>query len=665
MSSTTGNINNYEKESEEHIMICLSASPSNAKIIATGEKMAHAFGGRLTALYVKTKSSEYMSDEDNERLTYHMKLAEHAGATITTVYNEDVPYQIAEFARISGVTKLVIGRSAINHKHIFGKPGLTEKLIEIAPTLDIHIIPDSLADNKYSKRKKNFVYGIIPTGMDLLITIWILLITTVIAGLCWHFNIAHESIAAVYILGVFISSIMTKSYSCGIINSFAGVLLFSFLFTEPRFTIRAKEIGYLFTIDIMLIVSLVTATLANKLKRHAKESAQSAYRMRILLDTNQLLQKAEDDFTMIQVATSQLSKLLDRNIVFYVEEHEGLSKEYISDANPKVDTNIFSADEEKKAAEWAFANQKRAGAGTDIFREARCLYLAIRKNHKVFGVVGIQVDSKPLDSFEYSIVLTVLGECALAIENSRNAKEKEDAAVMAKNEQLRANLLRSISHDLRTPLTTISGNADALISNGDKIDAAVQKQMLMDIYDDSIWLNNLVENLLSATRIEEGRMNLRISAELVEEVIQEALHHVNCKCREHIIDVTLEDEFLLAKMDSRLIVQVIINLVDNAVKHTPAGAAISISAKEKEGMIYISVADNGVGISEDAKPHIFDMFYTDKNKIADSHRSLGLGLALCKSIITAHGGEIQLTDNKPHGSIFTFTLPKEEVKLDE
>lgn len=665
MTSITDNLNNHKKECEEHIMVCLSSSPSNAKIIATAEKMALAFGGKLTALYVKTKSSDFMSDEDKARLSYHIKIAEQAGASVTTVYSEDVPYQIAEYARISGVTKLVIGRSAIDHKHIWGKTNLTEKLIEIAPNLDIHIIPDSFNEKKYKEQKKKFAYDILPTTADLLISIFIVVTATAIAYLCWQFEVTQGNIIAVYILGVFITSVMTKSYGCSIMNSFASVLLFNFLFIDPLFSLRAKDIGYFVTFAIMLIVSLLTAALTDKLKRHAKESAQAAYRTRILLDTNQLLQKEKDDFEIIQISAGQLLKLLDRNIVFYIVENGILGKPYVCDVNPEVKTDFFLSDKEREAAEWVLQNQKRAGAGTDIFHDAKGLYFAIRINHMVFGVIGIQVGMDPLDSFENNIILSILGECALAIANNRNAKEKEAAAVMVKNEQLRANLLRSISHDFRTPLTTISGNADALITNSDKIGPDVQKQMLTDIYEDSMWLNDLVENLLSITRIEEGRMNLHISAELVEEVIQEALHHVNRKCKEHTITVSVEKELMLAKMDSRLIVQVIINLVDNAIKYTTVGSTIEISAKEKKDMVCISIADNGSGIAEEIKPHVFDMFFTGKNKIVDSRRSLGLGLALCKSIITAHGGKIELKDNEPHGSIFTFTLPKEEVKLYE
>ena len=263
------------------------------------------------------------------------------------------------------------------------------------------------------------------------------------------------------------------------------------------------------------------------------------------------------------------------------------------------------------------------------------------------------------------MLLSILGECALALENIRNQREKEEAAVLAKNEQLRANLLRAISHDLRTPLTSISGSAGNLLGNYQKMDEATRLQTFTDIYDDSMWLINLVENLLAITRIEDGRVDLTHSVELMDEVVAEALRHVNRKSREHTIKVSSAQELILARIDGKLIVQVIINLVDNAIKYTPAGSVIEIHTERRGGWVEVSVSDNGPGVPEEQKPHIFDMFYTGANQISDSRRSLGLGLALCKSIVTAHGGLISVSDNLPRGVKFTFTLPAGEVELHE
>lgn len=651
---------------KEHILACLSPAPSNAKIIETAARMAAAFDGDFTALYVQTPEFAVISDADKKRLEAHIKLAESKGAEITTVYGDDVSYQIAEFARLSAVTKIVIGRSNTARRHFWNKPALTERLASLAPNLDIHIIPDSSSESKYHVNKKLFSHYLLPTVKDLMLTLFFLAAATCIGQLFLNFGFTEANIITVYILGVLLTSLFTKSHACSLISSLASVLIFNFFFTEPRLTLHAYEPGYPVTFAIMLIASLITGSLANKLKDHAKQSAQSAFRTKVLFETNQLLQKAEDDSDIINITASQLLKLLDRDITVYPETDGKLSKGYLFETDEAAtDRRALAAFHEKSVAEWVFIHNKRAGAMTDQFSDARCLYLAIRINNKVYGVVGIYIGSKTLDSFEYSMVLSILGECALAIENSRNAAAKEKAAVLAKNEQLRANLLRSISHDLRTPLTSISGNAGNLLSNYDKLDADTRMQMFTDIYDDSMWLISLVENLLSVTRIEEGRMNLNTNAELIDDVIEEALKHIDRKSSEHHIKVDIKDELMLAKMDVKLIMQVIINIVDNAVKYTQKGSVITVSARKKESLIYVCISDNGPGIPDSMKPQVFKMFFTGENQIADSRRSLGLGLCLCRSIINAHGGEITLTDNQPHGCVFTFTLPAAEVKINE
>ena len=254
---------------------------------------------------------------------------------------------------------------------------------------------------------------------------------------------------------------------------------------------------------------------------------------------------------------------------------------------------------------------------------------------------------------------------SLASRMKEYARESAQAAMQIEKEQLRADLLRSISHDLRTPLTSISGNASNLLSNENEFSQETRMQIYGDIYDDSMWLIKLVENLLSVTRIEDGRMDLRMSAELMDEVIAEAMRHTDRNRDGRKIEVSSDEEFILGKMDARLIVQVVINLVDNAVKYTPEGAQIRIHTGKKDGMVVVSVSDTGPGIPDEQKSKVFDMFYTGTNRAADGRRSLGLGLGLCRSIIRAHGGEIWVSDNKPQGAVFTFTLPAEEVTLHE
>ncbi len=649
----------------EHILVCLSSSPSNAKIVHTAAKMAAAFGGNFTALYVQTPDADKMDDSDKSRLQSHIRLAEQLGANITTVYGEDVSYQIAEFARISGVTKIVIGRSRVNRRHFWSKPTLVEKLIAITPDLNIHIIPDAVGNSKYRLKSHQLLRHVIPYPKDILITLLILAAATIVGMAFYGLGFTESNIITVYILGVLLTSLFTRGYTCGVLGAFISVALFNFFLTEPRLTFHAYGSGYPVTFAVMLAASIITGTLASKLKDNAKLSAQAAYRTTILLDTNQLLQKGQDEKAIMTITAEQLVKLLDRSVVMYSSNGDELSEGRLFSSPSEEAREELLNDRERTTAQWAYRHKRRAGATTDTAGDAECLYLPIHSRDHVYGVVGICTDGRPPDSFENSILLSILAECALAMENNRNAKEKEIAAVLAKNEQLRADLLRAISHDLRTPLTSISGNAGNLLANYEKMDTAMRTQIFSDILDDSQWLISLVENLLSVTRIEEGRMNFNMSVQLMDEVIEEAMKHIHRNSGERIISVTCNEELLLARMDARLIMQVIINLVDNAVKYTPVGSTITVTAENIGDHVSVSVADNGNGIPDSEKQRVFEMFYTGTGKIADSRRSLGLGLPLCRSIIHAHGGDIAITDNVPNGCIVTFTIPSSEVNINE
>ena len=654
-----------EYRTHEHILVCLSSAPSNEKIIRTAARMAGAFRCGFTALFVETKAFQWMNARDKQRLQGNMRLAQQLGASIETVYGDDVAYQIAEFSRLSGVTKIVLGRSGIPHRLLLRKPSLTERLIELTPELDIHIIPDNGVNRLLDTKHREVMHMPSISVLDLLKSAGILILVTLIGLLFYNFGFTEANIITLYILGVMLISVCTRSSICSFVASIAGVLTFNFFFTVPRFTLQAYDSEYPITFLVMFLASLLTGSLASKLKSHAKRSAQVAWRTKLLFETSQNLQRTHTQEEIISVTAKQLLKIFQRDIVVYSIDENGLLEPEIFLVDEAASSQRYTTPKEREVAQWVLSNNKRAGAGTETLPDARCTYLSIRTGERVYGVVGIAASDKPLDSFESSILLSVLGECALALENQKNVEEKEAAAVLAKNEQLRANLLRSISHDLRTPLTSISGNASNLLSNGPLFDAKTKEQMYADIYDYAMWLINLVENLLSVSRLEQGRMNLHMTTELIDEVVAEALRHINRKRAEYHFHVQSSDDYLLAQIDAKLIVQVLINILDNAMKYTPPGSDIEIGWKQEGKFIYISVADNGPGISDQAKPHIFDMFYSASNQIADSRRSMGLGLALCKSIVNAHGGEIVVSDRKPHGSIFTFSVPAGEVELHE
>ena len=298
----------------EHILACLSSSPSNAKIVRTASTMAKAFGGTFTALYVRTPDSDQMGKEDCRRLQQHIRMAEQAGADISTIYGDDIPQQIAEFARISGITKIVLGRSSVHRRHFWSGPSLTEKLTLTAPNLDIYIIPDASAENGYGSGRKLFTRPLLPSVRDLLITAGILSCITLIGFIFLQLDFARYNIIMLYMLGVLFTALSTSGYTCGVLGSVASVALYNFFMTEPYLTFHAYDPGYQVTFALMLTSAIITCTLTTRLKDHAKMSAQAAFRTKILFDTNQLLQRAKSEEEILSQTASQLMKLLIRSL---------------------------------------------------------------------------------------------------------------------------------------------------------------------------------------------------------------------------------------------------------------------------------------------------------------------------------------------------------------
>ena len=646
---------------DAHILVCLSPSTSNARVIHTAARIAEAFQGTLSALFVETPAYSLLSDDDKKRLRSNMNLAEKLGAKLDTVIGDDVAYQIAEYARLSGISCVVIGQTNTVGGLLRKKRSLTDRLVAYAPDLDYFIIPDHgtkvYVAKKTPEASRNHIL------LDCGISLGALGVCTLIGFLFSHLGFTDANIIMVYLLGLLAVSIGTSHRAFSLIWAVVSVLTFDLLFTTPRFTFYAYGTGYPVTFLVMTAAAFLISTLAIRLKQNASQSAKSARRVSVVLETDRQLSKAKTKEEILSVLADQLTQLLKRSLVIYPADGNRLGDPIFYPAAD--DTTPYRTDLERQAVEWAFARRKRAGATTDMYPQSDYLYYSMRVQEHVYGVAGVAVHGSPLDASEQSMLASVVGECSLALENARNAKEKEESLVLAENERLRANLLRAVSHDLRTPLTSIMGSADNLLSSGENLDIQTRRQLYTDIYDDAQWLTGMVENLLSASRMEDSSLNLNMTTELIDDMIAEAVRHMGRRLEGYTVDVKKTDELLFVKADARLIVQVMINLLDNAIKYAPAGSCIHIDIESTKENVQVRVADEGPGIPDDQKEHIFELFYTGGNPTGDSRRGLGLGLALCQSIMKAHHGAIAARDNLPQGTVFELTFPKDEVNIDE
>lgn len=514
--------------------------------------------------------------------------------------------------------------------------------------------------NKHTFRHTRFT--------DTLVTAFVLALATAMGYLFEEMGLPQTNIITIYILGVLVVAAATASRWYGTTASLASILLFNYLFTKPMFVLKADDAGTQITLLITFLAAVFTSSYAVRINENARQSRQDAYRSGVILETSQMLQKAGSPGEILGAGAIQLNKLLKRDIACFEAGSQGLMppvsytsfSKHAGVRGPSPDTL-----EEMSAARKSYRDYCETGASTNVLSSAAYHYLPVQGSGTVYGVMGIRVSGFSTDEFENSLVVAILVQCATALEKESISRKKEEEAARARAEQFRSNLLRSISHDLRTPLTSISGNAGVLLSDSGKLDEVQRKSIYKDIHEDSMWLISLVENLLSITRVEGGAMELHMETELLEEIIDEAMRHVYRRHENHPVKVSQKGDYILVCVDAQLMIQVITNLVDNAMKYTPPGSAITVRSYQMGGNAVIEVCDNGPGIPEDAKEKIFQMFYTTGHKSADGKRGMGLGLPLCRAILDAHKGTIEVLDNTPGGSIFRITLPAKEVSIHE
>ena len=500
------------------------------------------------------------------------------------------------------------------------------------------------------------------TIAGLFITSGIMFVVTLLSFLFRKIDFHESNIIVVYILGVLLVATYTEGYFYGILSSLIGVLTFNFFFTEPYYTFLTYRADYPITFVIMLIAAIITSTLTAKAKREERLSLLREKRTHILYQINKGLLKARSIDQIAEVGGKNIAMLFSRSVIIAtINSSDSLGEPYIYPFNNDERVHVFKSLVEMQTASEAFITGTPVGTGTDVFTYSPAYYIPIKGQSGSLGVIGISCfDNKPLSDEQKTFLNAVATQIALGIERERLSEKQHKSKIDMERERLRGNLLRAISHDLRTPLTGILGATATIIDNNDVLEGKVKKELLQGIYDDASWLIHSVENILSLTRIDEGRMELKKNMEALEEIVAEAVSRVKKLSKTHIIKVNIPDELIMLPIDGTLIEQVIVNLLDNAIKYTPQGSTIEISSRIANGKVVFEVSDNGNGIPQDSIPFIFDRFYTAESQTITGRRGTGLGLAICKSIITMHGGNISVFNNSSGGATFKFVLSAKE-----
>lgn len=490
-----------------------------------------------------------------------------------------------------------------------------------------------------------------------------LLLTTVIflaaSGIGYVFRyigFPDTNIVVVYILAVLMTAWLARSFAFGLIASILATFLFNYFFAEPIFTFSVSDPNYIVTLVIMTITALITSTLTSHAQRSAAAALEKEAETKAIYNLTNHLTDAKDIHDIAGIAVSAISRCFGCSAACLCFDENNMPEntfiQQISD-NEQVRREVMDIDEMKHHIE-SFRT------GFDIGAEFTDWPVYGRES--ILGVIRIPNDkARNMNDAQMRLLRSMIESTALAMDRFRSAEQRIKSREEIVKERYRANLLRAISHDIRTPLSGMIGTAEMLMDMTAPDD--LRYELVQSIQKDADWLHSLVENILNLTRLQDGKVCITKQWEAVEEVIGGAVSRIAARAPEYEISVEMPDELLLVPMDAKLIEQVLINLLDNAVKHAKPKDEIGIVVAlcENTNTVRFTVRDSGVGIREKDLPNIFQVFYTSNPEYADTRRGMGLGLAICETIVKAHGGNIEAHNRADGpGAEFVFTLPMED-----
>ncbi len=452
-------------------------------------------------------------------------------------------------------------------------------------------------------------------------TFGILLLSTLVAFLMRSLNLRVENILIVYVLSILIIVIETKRYVWGVVSSIFCTFTFNFFFTEPLHTFVMSDPSYFISLGIFLIAAFIVSTLTSRLQSQIDISTRNE----------------EMTDKLYKVSTGYLNISEKEKIVAYGEKS-------ITMLLGKPCAILYGGMEES--------------AAKDSARQR----IPIMNKDVAVGTLEVDCSKGPITKDEWLYLETILSQFVMAMEREELHQAEERHRINIEKERLRNNLLRSISHDLRTPLTAIAGGSEFLLDRSRDIDEETKRSLLADIHSDAVWLGTMVENLLNMARIQDGKLIIKKQTEIVDDIVGEALSRVTKNLGKHRLSYLPSKGILIVPLDAQLIIQVLMNLLGNAIGHTRADCRIVVRTERKGSSIEFSVSDDGGGIEKDILDHLFESFGTSGRKASESRRGAGVGLSICKAIILAHGGSITGRNNPEGGATFSFLLPAEEER---
>jgi two-component system sensor histidine kinase KdpD len=646
---------------QERLLVCVGPSPRAARLLRSAKRMAAAFGCEWLAVCVQSPEGRALPAA-RERIARHLQLAERLGAEAVTLTGDKVGRTLIEYARTRNVTKIIVGKTGLPWWRRLLRNTVVDELLEHSGDIDIYVIR---GEREAQEPAAGRGAPVARTGWGVYArTALVVLICGLIGAVFSRLGLAEANIVMAFLLGVAFVAVR-EGRGPAIAASIASVLVFDFFFVLPYYTFAVADTQYVFTFGVMLGIGLLISTLTARVREQLKASQhQEQHTSALLRLTRQLSELTGTEF-LIRTAGRQLMEMFAGEIVVYLRESKGTLELRFGEG-----TSVARHSVNAVVAQWVTEHDQIAGMGTDTLPNATALFVPLVGSQRTVGALGVRPSdpARFLDPDERRSLETCASLIALAIERDQSVLEAHEAQIQAQTEHLRSSLLSSVSHDLRTPLAAIAGAASSLLEGPPGQDASARRELLQTVVDESHRLARLVDNLLDMTRLESGDVRLNRQWHVLEEIVGSALGRLRRELDRHVVQVEIPGDLPLVHVDGVLIEQVLVNLLENAARYTPAGTQIEIDARHEAGQVQIRVADNGPGIPPGSELRVFEKFYRGA-AAADSRRGVGLGLAICQAIVQAHRGQITARNRPDGGAEFTIWLPCEKraptVVLDE
>jgi two-component system sensor histidine kinase KdpD len=629
----------------ERILVCVGHNPRSIRLIQAARRLAAGLRTKWIAAHVEAPSRVHPSENDLKQLADHMRLAESLGAETATLSGHRMSEEVLTYARSRNVSKIIVGKPTHSRwkDKLFGSP--LDELVRGSGDIDIYVIsgdtgeahlhPEPASPRRVSRRRE---------------WLWSVLTVAACTGIAALMSPYFErmDIVMVYLLGVVIAASRTSAWP----SFFATVLsvaAFDFFFVPPFYTFAVSDIRYFVTFIVMFVVSFVISRLTLRVRRQADMSRLRERRTAALYNLSRDLVRERGANLLSELAAKHISEVFDSQVAVLLPNEQNRLEASLQ--GPFA----FAPDQQElSVAQWVYEHRQPAGKSSDTLPGAKALYLPLIASSGPVGVVGVlpRTAAADFEPEQFHYLEAFANQAAIALERSFLAEAANRALLKAETESLRNTLLSSISHDFRTPLSSITGAATTLLQDDVEIDKHNRTELLRTIQEEADRLNRVIRNVLDMTRLESGAITINKEWQSLDEIVGVVLNRLGTRLDDHPLTVKLPGNLPLIPFDGLLIEQVLTNLFDNALKYAPAGTPLELSASESLYTVTVELADQGPGIPPGEEERIFEKFVRGRS----TGGGVGLGLAICRTIINAHGGKIWAENRTGGGAVFRFTL---------